>query len=422
MGLEASDDRKGVARRRLLVAHVRITVVASVCAAAVLTMVGVGVTSEYRDRLVDRVDGALHGFEDIVQRAEAKGTLPAFGSDTPSEEEDRFSASVPVQLVDENGTVVFANGALDEERALAGPGVDTRAIRTVRLGTGERVRIITVDLESDERQLVIGLSLRQLDDDVRSLRRVLLVGLPLALLGFAIVTWFSVRRALRPVTQAIEREEQLFEDVSHELRNPLGSLRLLLETEAADPAARVENRQQALASVGRLEGLVTQLLVLARHGATSRRPAAPVDLDEVVLDEAARQQSGASVEIVTDQVEGGQVIGSPDELRSIVANLVSNAVRHARSRVELAVQEVDGLVTLRVDDDGPGVEPDDRGRIFDRFARLDDARDRDSGGSGLGLAIVRQLTDAHGGTVSVGSSPSGGASFMVILPASVSRR
>jgi signal transduction histidine kinase len=424
MRAEASVDRRGVARR-LLVAHARITFVATMCAAAVLAVVGVGVASEYRARLVERIDGALHGFEDIVQRAEDKGTFPTTfgpGSGSDDDDDDRFSSSVPVQIVDDHGTVLFASGVLEDEPPLAGPDQDTHDIRTVRARTGDRLRVITVDLEHDNRQLVMGLSLHQIDDDVRSLRRVLLVGLPLALVGFALVTWFSVRRSLRPVTDAVEREEQLFADVSHELRNPLGSLRLLLETEPGEAPAIAETRQQALASVGRLEGLVSQLLVLARHGATSRRPAAPVDLDEIVLEEAARLQSGAPVPIHTDQVEGGQVIGSVDELRSIVGNLLSNAVRHARSRVDVAVQEVDDLVTMRVDDDGPGIPARDRERIFDRFARLDDARDRDTGGSGLGLAIVRQLTDAHGGTVTVGTAPSGGASFIVILPASVARR
>jgi signal transduction histidine kinase len=100
----------------------------------------------------------------------------------------------------------------------------------------------------------------------------------------------------------------------------------------------------------------------------------------------------------------------------MVRNLTENAARFATSAVGLSLSERDGRTVLRVDDDGPGIAPSDRQRVFDRFVRLDDARDRDSGGSGLGLAIVREIARLHGGTVGVHEAEIGGARVEVRLP------
>jgi signal transduction histidine kinase len=100
----------------------------------------------------------------------------------------------------------------------------------------------------------------------------------------------------------------------------------------------------------------------------------------------------------------------------VLRNLGDNATRHAAGHLAFSVTECDGLVLLGVDDDGPGIPEADRGRVFERFVRLDDARGRDDGGSGLGLAIVAELARAHGGTVAVASSPLGGARVEVTLP------
>jgi signal transduction histidine kinase len=100
-----------------------------------------------------------------------------------------------------------------------------------------------------------------------------------------------------------------------------------------------------------------------------------------------------------------------------VRNLVANAARHATSTVALALVERDGRAVLTVDDDGAGVPVADRGRVFERFVRLDEARDRDAGGSGLGLAIVAEIVRVHGGAARVDDSPLGGARFVVDLPA-----
>jgi signal transduction histidine kinase len=102
-----------------------------------------------------------------------------------------------------------------------------------------------------------------------------------------------------------------------------------------------------------------------------------------------------------------EVTGEPDALGRVVANLLDNAVRHAKSQVRVSVTAHGTYRLITVSDDGPGIPAADRERVFDRFTRLDDARARDAGGSGLGLAIVRELTRRHGGTVSLGDADPG---------------
>jgi signal transduction histidine kinase len=99
-----------------------------------------------------------------------------------------------------------------------------------------------------------------------------------------------------------------------------------------------------------------------------------------------------------------------------VRNLISNAAQHATSTVSVAVRADETSVVISVDDDGPGIAPADRQRIFERFVRLDEARSRHQGGSGLGLAIVHEVARAHGGTVIVDDAGLGGARFVVTFP------
>jgi signal transduction histidine kinase len=110
------------------------------------------------------------------------------------------------------------------------------------------------------------------------------------------------------------------------------------------------------------------------------------------------------------------MLGDADRLRQLVRNLCDNAVRHAASRVWLESGAVDGQARLTVSDDGPGIPSADRERVFERFVRLDEARDRDSGGSGLGLAVARAIARRHGGDVQVIEPLHGGASLEVRVP------
>ena len=127
-------------------------------------------------------------------------------------------------------------------------------------------------------------------------------------------------------------------------------------------------------------------------------------------------RDATSHSVDTSGVGPARVLGRADELSRAVRNIVDNAARHATSTLAVSVRDDDARAVLTVDDDGAGVGPDDRARVFDRFVRLDDARSRDDGGAGLGLAIVRAVAQAHGGDVTLGPSPLGGARVELWLP------
>jgi len=136
------------------------------------------------------------------------------------------------------------------------------------------------------------------------------------------------------------------------------------------------------------------------------------DIDDLVLQEVARQRAATAVVINAAAVAPVQALANESQITRLVRNLVSNAVRHARSVVTVELAVINDGIALAVSDDGPGVPENMRPSIFERFTRSDEARDRDSGGSGLGLAISMSIAKAHGGTIEL-EPPS---RFVVRLP------
>ncbi|MHA6624073.1 ATP-binding protein [Pseudonocardia sichuanensis] len=203
-------------------------------------------------------------------------------------------------------------------------------------------------------------------------------------------------------------------DASHELRSPLATIATgleLMQSGTVDRSTITALRGETT----RLNKLVEALILLARADERGLQPRREeVDLDEVAEGERGRPADGKVVaEVRTVPV---RVVGDRGQLARVVRNLVDNARRHARSRVLVTVRQDADAAVLEVSDDGPGVPPADRARVFERFVRLDDARARADGGSGLGLAIVAEVVAAHGGRVEVTDAPGGGALFRVRLP------
>jgi signal transduction histidine kinase len=229
----------------------------------------------------------------------------------------------------------------------------------------------------------------------------------------------TMNAMLARLQAAAERQRRFVADASHELRSPLARMRAELEVDAAhpssaDPRATAES---VLAETVGLQRLVDDLLLLARGDAgalPTRRDV--VDLDDVVTAPIARARTaGATVD--ASAVRPVQVRGDRAQLERAAANLVENAVRHARGRVTVTVAERPaGTAELVVADDGPGIPAADRERVFERFARLDAARSTADGGAGLGLAIARDIAERHGGGLTLGPSDAG-ARFVLTLPA-----
>lgn len=218
------------------------------------------------------------------------------------------------------------------------------------------------------------------------------------------------------------RQVQFVGDASHELRSPLVTLLGLLDLAASrgDGVDQDTVAQVLLPEARRLHDLIDDLLLLARSDESATPlPMSDVDLDDVVDADVRRLRDDTPV-TVTAEVHAIRVRGDREALTRALRNLTDNAVRHARTSVRITMSQnyADGVATIDVDDDGPGIPAHDRGRVIERFSRLDEARSRgDAGGSGLGLAIVTEIARAHGGSLTIDDSPLGGTRARLAIPA-----
>ncbi|MGB3411542.1 MAG: HAMP domain-containing sensor histidine kinase [Microthrixaceae bacterium] len=299
--------------------------------------------------------------------------------------------------------------------------------------------------------------LDEIERSIGALTGALVLGLPVLALGAGILTWFITGRALAPVAMMTRRvrelsatnldarvpvppiedevsqlartmndmldrlqeasiaQRQFVSDASHELRSPVASIRAQLETALSYPdevdwpsVAKV-----VLAEDARLEHLVGNLLAMARLAEGRLGPRGEVDLDDLVMGQTHRM---TGIRIDVSGVSAGRVWGNPDELTSVIRNLLDNAARYAQSFIAVTVSEKGPWVVLTVSDDGPGIPPELRETVFKRFARLQEGRERDMGGTGLGLALSRRIVEHHGGEIHVEEGPGGGAKFVAKLP------
>ena len=224
---------------------------------------------------------------------------------------------------------------------------------------------------------------------------------------------------------ALARQREFVADASHELRTPLTSVLANLEllADSLDGEQR-DAANSALRSSRRMRRLVADLLLLARHDAARQAPHTPTDVGQVLIEAAAELGPIADGHELSIEPNRAVVDGSRDELHRLTLNLMENSIRHTPpgTHVRATVERVDGNVRLTVEDDGPGIPEDLRGRVFERFVR--GAGDR-GGSSGLGLSIVSAVAESHGGHVSYQSPTTTGngrrrcgTRFEVTLPLS----
>ncbi|GAA4558919.1 sensor histidine kinase [Planotetraspora kaengkrachanensis] len=239
----------------------------------------------------------------------------------------------------------------------------------------------------------------------------------------------TVNNTLRRLEHSQERTERALEqqrlfasDASHELCTPIAAVRAQLEEARLHPDADgvPEMLRGTLRDVDRLELIMTDLLLLARVGANEPVERREIDLDGLVRSGVSPRGGGPAVDLRL--TPGITVEGVPAQLDRVLVDLLENARRHAVRKVRVEVRRDRDMAELTVSDDGTGVPEEDRGRIFDRFTRLDTARCRESGGSGLGLAIAHDIVAAHRGTLHVETSDLGGARFVLRLPLAPRRR
>jgi signal transduction histidine kinase len=442
------------------------TLAAAAVVAAALALSGVALIGLVHGSLVDNLDAANYARARDVASLASAGRLQRVVASTGEE-------SAVVQVLDRSGTVVSASpNVIGESPVLARPPASRTRVSVTASGlpigsAGESFRIAAqpVTLSDGPGWIYVATSLRQVNLALDRLRTLLVIGLPLLLAVVAAAIWAAVGRALRPVEQirkraatigasdlqervpvpsshdeierlavtmnqmlgrledSAQRQRRFIGDASHELRSPLSAMRAQVDVALTHPEAT--DRHDVLSTVQhhteRMTQLIDDLLFLARAdeaGLTSTTET--VDLDELVLAEVHRLRAHGSVRIELVATDAARAAGSRRDLTRLLRNLGDNALAHARTTVAIGLSATDRDATISVSDDGSGVPPEERLRIFLRFARMDDARARLRGGAGagLGLSIARQIVDAHGGEISVDESPQfgHGARFLVRLP------
>jgi signal transduction histidine kinase len=430
--------------------RLRITAVAALAVLAVLSVASLGLVLAQRSALVEALDELLDQHADTLEDRVASGQ-PVQGADLPSDD-------VLAQVVAADGTVLAASPDLEGVLSLTGES----GPRTVELpGTGEEARLLV--REVDGTRIAVAASLDDVDESTGVLAGSLMLAVPLSTAVLAGLVWWAVGRALLPMEairarvdqitgtgldqrvpepatsdevarlartmnamlarlqESAERQRRFVADASHELRSPLARMRTELEVDRAHPGSAdpAGTAASVLTETVGLQRLVDDLLLLARGDADALAPGVrqPVDLDALVERLVRQVRVDGGVRIDARGVRPAQVAGDHGQLQRVVGNLLDNAVRHARTEVVVTVGETgDGHADVVVADDGPGIAPEERERVFERFTRLDDARTAGTGGAGLGLAIARDIAERHGGTLELAPGAASGARFVLRLP------
>jgi len=242
-------------------------------------------------------------------------------------------------------------------------------------------------------------------------------------LGSRLVLALVEDRTRERRVEAVRRD--FVANVSHELKTPVGAIRLLAEAmhdAAEDPTAVKRFADRMLIESDRLSQLVQQIIELSRLQADDPLEApSAVGLDDVIavaVDTSAIDAGSKRIEILTGGTPGLQVFGSEEQVTAAVGNLVANAVSYSEpdSTVLVTTKLDEGSVEISVVDQGIGIPSDEIDRIFERFYRVDPARHRSTGGTGLGLSIVKHVAATHGGEVRVWSVEGQGSTFTLTLP------
>ena len=420
---------RGIRARSTIAAVFATAVVVAVFGFASAVIVHRTATSAVREVVDSRLDQVV---AQVLSSDELDPTSAAIEAVGPGNR-------VFVQVMDPSGGLVVQSRGLPEGRTPCSPGAEFLVSRA------------DVATQSSLLTVCAAASLESVEGSVRSVTIVMAILGPIVLLGVGVAVWLSLGSALRSVdtlrTQAkamggiddgtliveptgdevealgltlnelLERLHaqaralrQFVADAGHELRNPLATLRVLLELRDRSDEVNAE----ALVELTRLEALVQDLLTLAKSDARDAPAFEEVDVGDLVA-EAVRTAARGDARVVLRRADAACMVqGDRRSLRSAVDNLLDNARRHAVTSVQVEVSRQGPNVVVAVNDDGAGIASADVEHVFERFVRLDESRVRDQGGSGLGLAIVRATMAVHGGRA--WALPGPGGHLIISLP------
>jgi signal transduction histidine kinase len=441
--------------------------------ALVLALTGIVVYRIFRGDLNSTIDRSL-GTRSAEVAALVRQAGPGLGSSLPSVSGagDDFAA-----VLTPAGAQIAATPQVEGRSLLSGTQLERAARSSVVLQhppVGQidgtlRMRALPVATPAGRRIVLVGTSLGQRDDSLRTLAALLAAGGLVALVLASLAGYGVATGALRPVEAmrrraaaispsdrgqrlpvpdsgdeiarlgvtlnelldrleaASVRERRFTADASHELRTPLGILKAELELALRRGRSPEELRaalESAAEETERLVRLAEDLLVIARldRGELPARRE-EIEVAQLLGTVGARHAPRLHAAGMTLRVEGGEglrVSGDELQLEQALGNLLENSLRHGAGEVRLSAARRGSGVELHVRDEGPGFAPDFIGHAFERFARADGARSR--GGAGLGLAIVAAVAESHGGRAVALNRAGGGADVWLELPGAPARR
>jgi heavy metal sensor kinase len=453
---------------RRLPIRLRVTLAFAAGMAVVLFVVGALIYVRYRTELTSSIDRGLRSRAgDVATLArESDG-----GSDALPEREESFGEDNFAQILTPSGRVLDTTGKPTPHPVLAGSELrravsrPTFAERSDLPGFDGSARLLATAVEAQDKRVivVVATSLDDRHEALASLRTLLLLGGPAALLLAMLVGYGAVAASLRPVEAirreaaeisaadpaqrlpvpiaddelrrlgetlnqmlarmeaALERERSFVDDASHELRTPLAMHRAELEVALRHAESPQELRAaiaSAIEEVDRLTQLAEDLLVLAR----SDKGRLAVKLEQVDVGELmtslrerfASRADAAGRPLDAEPADGLAVNADQLRLEQALGNLIDNALRHGEGPIRLWARRADARAELHVSDAGPGFPPQFLAHAFERFSRADSARV--GSGTGLGLAIVEAIAEAHGGTAEATNEAGGGADVWVAIP------
>jgi two-component system, OmpR family, sensor kinase len=427
------------------------------------------VVTRQRDYLINQVDDRLRAASPLVRNSDRPP--PAEAPRPPADPSPfRPVSDIYLGVFDDDGTLQAVTPALlvknepaVTEASLAGRTTPFTAPSSA--GGDERFRVLATKLSTDD-WLVVAVPLSETDAAVARLLLTLLVAAALVMLSLGLTVWWIVRLGLRPIAQMTEtaaaisagardrrapfdntttevgrlgrafndmldqrdvaeaRLRQFVADASHELRTPLTSIRGYLDL-TLDGAFEDDQRDDVLRRMRReskrMNDLVEDLLLLASLDEGRPLHSEPVDVSRVARDAVTDGQALHPDRVVGIEMSPGLdpvVQGDEMRLAQVVAGLVRNALTHTppSTTVRVMVQGNPDHVVIHVVDNGPGMDDELAGQVFDRFSRGDPSRSRHAGGAGLGLAIAKSIVHAHGGSLTLVTAVGKGCTFSVRLP------
>ena len=428
--------------------RLRITAFATLTVAVVMLCAGLALMIVQQRVLTNNLDEILQSHSENIELSLREGSMRPLLTQQGSDD-------AIAQVVYADTTVLASTENMSGQRAIRPPDGEVQQ-RTMTLPIDEsKYRLLSRQI--GDVVIHTGTPIDDVEEAADALRIGLAFGIPAVTMLLGLLVWWLVGRTLRPVETiraqvagmsgsnldrrvpvpptgdeiarlartmnemlervqtSVERQQRFVADASHELRSPLTRVRTELEVDLDHPSTADvgATHRSVLEEVGHLQRLVDDLLHLARADASGVALDKVVELLPLIEHEMARHPESRIQ--MSSSLSDLSVVGDPKQLARLVRNLLDNAMRHATATVAVACVALGDVVRLTVDDDGAGIPAHKRTRVFERFARLDEARTTSAGGTGLGLAIAQDIVERHGGTIGVETSPLGGARLVVHL-------